>query len=437
MENVSSSNKNNKKPTPFTKLGKLYEDHTGYLQLFGGSVVSSVLIITAVFIIFSYLIVQLYMNDLRRDFENIKCHPGIIPFAGHIKKIKTMTPIEFTGQNFQYCLTQILTQVVNMFLTPIYKMQEAILGVFEIVYKAYTLVRKVFDRIRSVWADMFTFIMSKLTSIVVPFQHMLIIMKDLLEKTGAVMGTFMYIVMGLDWAFDAYMQTFIKQCVIALVAGAVAILAMWLVPFTWPAAAIALVLWIAVLAATIIVYNFLRQITKMTTQTFPSKPGKPEPPAIFKDIAAGAKKVGKAVVKGARKVGRAVSSFVKKIPNPFKRRSCFDGETLIKMKSGELKKIKDIKIGDVLWDGQEVISTMILKGDAQNPYYQIYDEYIDDYIYVTGTHKIYDSDIDEFINVEDYPKAKKTILWGKTLYCLITDNNRIDIGNHVFKDWED
>ena len=246
MENVS----------PFKKLDSVYEKHTQYLNMFGGSVVSCIFILTVVFIIVSYLYIQLYMNELRQNWDTIKCHPGVIPFAGKIHLRDDMTPSEFTTYNFKFCMTGILTMVVDAFMAPIMKMQEAILGVFKMLYRSFAIVRKIFARIKKVWADMFTFIMSKLTAIIVPFQKILITIKDTLEKTGAVMGTFMYIVMGMNFAFESYMKTFIKQMVIALIVAAVAIIALWILPFTWPLAVAGTLTWVIMLAAVILVYIF-------------------------------------------------------------------------------------------------------------------------------------------------------------------------------------
>ena len=62
-------------------------------------------------------------------------------------------------------------------------------------------------------------------------------------------------------------------------------------------------------------------------------------------------------------------------------------------------------------------------------------------ILVTGTHKILPDDkkddFNNFINVEDYYLSKPTNKYSETLYCLITSNNRIHIGEHTFWDWED
>ena len=41
------------------------------------------------------------------------------------------------------------------------------------------------------------------------------------------------------------------------------------------------------------------------------------------------------------------------------------------------------------------------------------------------------------IDVKDFKLSKKTDYWDETLYCLITDNHQIPIGEFTFWDWED
>ena len=68
---------------------------------------------------------------------------------------------------------------------------------------------------------------------------------------------------------------------------------------------------------------------------------------------------------------------------------------------------------------------------------------LNDYIYVTGEHKIFNTDntdnslLDNYIPVKDYKDAIKTGAFDNVLYCLITDNHQIPIGEFTFWDWED
>jgi len=125
------------------------------------------------------------------------------------------------------------------------------------------------------------------------------------------------------------------------------------------------------------------------------------------------------------------------------RTICFSKNTKLKLKDGTIKKIKDIILGDILENGSEVYGTLKLKGGAESPYYQIWSKNLKEYIYVTGEHKIFNTDnsdnslLNNYIPVKDYKDAIKTGVFDNVLYCLITDNHQIPIGEYTFWDWED
>jgi hypothetical protein len=121
----------------------------------------------------------------------------------------------------------------------------------------------------------------------------------------------------------------------------------------------------------------------------------------------------------------------------FTRDFCFSPDTLIKMQDGNMKKIKNIEIGEFLENDIEVLATLNIKNvHPDNPYYKIWSDKLENYIYVTATHKILDPK-KGFIPVETYNRATKTNIQADVLNCLITDNHQIPIGEYIFWDWED
>ena len=121
----------------------------------------------------------------------------------------------------------------------------------------------------------------------------------------------------------------------------------------------------------------------------------------------------------------------------FTRDFCFSPDTLIKMQDGNMKKIKNIEIGEFLENDIEVLATLNIKNvHPDNPYYKIWSDKLESYIYVTATHKILDTK-NGFIPVETYSRATKTNIKPNILNCLITDNHQIPIGEYIFWDWED
>jgi hypothetical protein len=134
------------------------------------------------------------------------------------------------------------------------------------------------------------------------------------------------------------------------------------------------------------------------------------------------------------KMVRTLSSL--KIPR------CFHPDTLVKTKGGEFIKMKDLKLGEMLLGNTEVIAVMNISNLDKNkkpiqPFYKIKGGENKEDIYVSGTHLIYETNDMNFIQVKHSNKSIKTDIYSDSFCCLITTNNIIPIGEHIFHDWED
>jgi hypothetical protein len=118
---------------------------------------------------------------------------------------------------------------------------------------------------------------------------------------------------------------------------------------------------------------------------------------------------------------------------------CFHPNTLVKLKNGEIKAMKDISLGDVLEDESIVESVMKIDNKREpEPLYVIKKGGMnEDDIYVTGSHLVYDKSKHKFIKIKKYVKAELTDKKVDWFSCLITNTHKIPIGNEVFWDWED
>ena len=112
-----------------------------------------------------------------------------------------------------------------------------------------------------------------------------------------------------------------------------------------------------------------------------------------------------------------------------RRRRCFSPETLVKLENGESRNIKDIKLGDVLANGSVVKATMKIK-NQDDPYYKLPGD-----ILVTGSHYVKDGDV--FTQVKNLEGAEATTQVDPVVYCLVTSDHKIPVGDFVFWDWED
>lgn len=132
-------------------------------------------------------------------------------------------------------------------------------------------------------------------------------------------------------------------------------------------------------------------------------------------------KVGKKLNRGIKKATRGIKKLF--------RRRCFSPETPVTLQNGESRFIKHIEIGDVLANGSVVKATMEILNET-DPYYRLPGD-----ILVTGSHYVKDGDT--FKRVKDIEKAERTYTIEKIVYCLITSDHKIPVGDYIFWDWED
>ena len=119
------------------------------------------------------------------------------------------------------------------------------------------------------------------------------------------------------------------------------------------------------------------------------------------------------------------------------RTVCFHPDTELDLLNGEKKAIKDMTIEDVLASGSRIDGVVVLTNLYQEPFYRVRSHQKGRDVLVTGGHYIMDEEKNKFVYVRDSTVATKTDDISKKLYCLITDDHLIKIGEHTFWDYED
>ena len=125
-------------------------------------------------------------------------------------------------------------------------------------------------------------------------------------------------------------------------------------------------------------------------------------------------------------------------PGQMVRSLCFASETLIELKGGEKKMMKDLDLGNVLSNGSRVIGTMRISNENEESLYHVpIGETVFDSVLVTGDHYILNRETGKYVKVRDYPEAVVSSSSPSEFSCLITDDHRICIGKQTFWDWDD
>jgi len=118
---------------------------------------------------------------------------------------------------------------------------------------------------------------------------------------------------------------------------------------------------------------------------------------------------------------------------------CFHPKTKIKLQNGYSVFMKDLKLGDVLENGSRVDSIMQIDNrNYREKLYKIPNGVDGEFIYVTGSHYVYCPKARQYIPVKEYSYAiKQEEVKTDYFNCIITHDNQIKIGNHLFWDYED
>jgi hypothetical protein len=127
-------------------------------------------------------------------------------------------------------------------------------------------------------------------------------------------------------------------------------------------------------------------------------------------------------------------------PGQLVRALCFHPETKVPLKNGEIYSMKDMPLNSILSNGSRVCAVMKIsnldeKGDFIEKMYKVKNK--DNDIIVSGSHLVYDQTRSQFVHVEELPVAEVSDKNCDILYCLITSDHTIQIGDWLFHDWED
>jgi hypothetical protein len=357
-------------------IGQLYNKET-YLDKYGGSLIITVLSVLIVFVLYSYFTLSHNFGKIRANWNEYKCNPSVIPFAGLINGEKTTTQANFTE-----CTQTMLTYLSSEFLQSIYYTSHVTGEIFSGLADDLNNIRKMMSYLRDSVAEVIDSVMSRFLYALMPIRRDIIKLKSTLGKTEGVLTGTLFTSLASYMGLRAFFGAFIEIVVKGMIALAAFIVAMWIVPFTWPVAGAATAFFAAIAVPFAIAITYL----KTTIHTDAKMPGKP-------------------------------------------KRRCFDGETIIQTSRGE-KRIADIVPDDELEMGN--IVTGVVKCSAED--LAMY--YLNGYI-VSGDHQYIKHDGDcEY--VANHPDAVLMPNYrGEHVYCLNTTTKKFKVGDTQFLDWDE
>jgi hypothetical protein len=178
------------------KINELYKNR-GYFERYGGDVCISIGLVIATLLITGYTGYQSMMAQVKTNWNQNRCNPIYMPFAGIIMPQPGATTAETTGENFAYCIKQDASAVFSIALMPfefaMYVMIEFIDAVLSAIMAIMAFIQWLKDQLGGIFAKIY----NKIVYFIVPLIEMIIHMRDMIAKLNGVALTALYTAMNI------------------------------------------------------------------------------------------------------------------------------------------------------------------------------------------------------------------------------------------------
>lgn len=376
--NIDNTNNDIKINKTFFFINETY-DKLSYFDLYVNSVIIFIFLTLFVFIVFSYCNVMQTRETIADDWVNQRCKPQNMLFAGLITHPEDTTAIQYTSDNFQFCVQNILININRYALEPFQFMIKSLIHIFTGFSNSIQQIREVINKIRNNFKEFAQDVLSRILNVMIPIQKMFIVLMDTFQKIQGSMTSVLYTMLGSYYTLQALMGAILELIIKMLATLVIIIVGLWVMPFTWPAAASMSAVFLAISIPLAIIIYFMKEVLHIKTSAIP-------------------------------------------------KLRCFDEYTLITLENKDKIHIKDINVGDKLSNGTYV--TAKIKVTSKNlKIYQLNN------IIVSESHLI--NYKNKWIRVDQHPSAKQIYYDKPFLYCLNTSNKLIELDGYTFSDWDE
>ena len=354
-------------------------DQLSYFDVYGNSVIIFIFMTLFVFLVFSYCKIMQTKEAIADDWVNQRCKPQNMIFAGLITHPEGTSAFQYTSDNFQYCVQNILTNITGYALEPFQFMIKSLTKVFTAMSNSIQKIREVINKLRNGLKEFTQDVLSRILNVMIPIQKMFISLMDIFQKIQGTMTAGLYTMLGSYYTLQTLMGAILELIIKLLVSLVIIIVGLWVLPFTWPAAASMSAVFLAISIPLAIIIYFMTEVLHIKSSSIP-------------------------------------------------KLRCFDENTLILLSNGNKILIKDANVGDELDNGSYITAKIKVTSEDMKIYKL-------NNIIVSGSHLVnYNG---KWIRVEQHPDSQEIVYNKPFLYCLNTSNKVIELSGIIFSDWDE
>lgn len=154
----------------------------------GTDILLTFLIILIFIILFSANILSVGIEKIKKQWPNYRCNPVIMPFANVFG--------QDTMKNFSFCVQNLQSTFMQDLLQPLHYADNVMGSITKEFTGAINSIRAFFNKIRNMITSIIKEIMGVFLNLLIGFQHMIISIRDLFQKTIGTLTIFLYLMEG-------------------------------------------------------------------------------------------------------------------------------------------------------------------------------------------------------------------------------------------------
>ncbi len=248
----------------------LYKNR-GYFSMYGGDLCIAILIILITIGITSYSTYQSLLLQIQTNWNDNRCNPIYMPFAGLIMPQPGMTTGDNTIQNFSYCVKQDASMVFSIVMMPLEFAMYMVIDFIDVTMEAIMAFMQLMQWLKDQLGLIAASIYVQLLNLIIPLMEITVHVRDALAKINGVAVTSLFVTMTIYNSTVSgiiNIMTIITDLLIALISVIVAMIVFAFVLLITPAFPLgatlyttATVVLVSIIIPTIILYTLMNTFT--------------------------------------------------------------------------------------------------------------------------------------------------------------------------------
>jgi hypothetical protein len=256
------------------RVDELY-DQSGYSDKYG---LHLWIVITLAFLVLfasAYYYVLNHLQPIKANWNEEKCNPAYMPFAGVIHDKKGDDFYKFTADNFTGCTQTILQKITDYAFLPFYYAMNVMSNVFLAMVNALGAMREMFDKMRNSASYITAIIFDRIFNITAPILEMFINIKSMAAKFVGMVTTVVFSLLSAYLGLQSFVGIIIKliRDILYIIVGIiVALIILSWIPGIFPIA-VALGAGFSVLLALVVMLQLqMKNVMNIHSGGLPSNP---------------------------------------------------------------------------------------------------------------------------------------------------------------------